>query len=67
MCTALYSLHSIFAAMIWNTLPDSVVSADAVDTFEIHLDRCCLDQEIKYSWGADIHTGHCSQFNAILD
>jgi len=34
---------------VWNNLPDSVVSADAVDAYKICLDRFWLHQEIKYS------------------
>jgi len=40
---------------------DSVVSANTIDTFKICLDRFWFDQEIKYNWKADIHTGSRSQ------
>jgi len=48
-------------APMWNSLPDSVVSANiyrpTIDTFKIRLDRFWFDQEINYNWKADIHTG----------
>jgi len=34
-------------APIWNSLPDSVISANTMDTFKIRLDRLWFDQEIK--------------------
>jgi len=50
-----------------NSLPDSVVSANTIDTFKIRLDRFWFDQEIKYNWKADIHTGSRSQVDVILN
>ena len=52
---------------VWNSLPDSVVSADTVDAFKIRLDRFWLDQEIMYNWKAHIRIGSSSQVNVILD
>jgi len=52
---------------MWNSLPDSVVSANTIDTFKIPLDRCWFDQEIKYNWKANIHTGSRSQVYVILN
>jgi len=34
-------------APMWNSLPDSVVSDNTIDTFKIRLDRFWFDQEIK--------------------
>ena len=52
---------------MWNSLPDSVVSANTIDTFKIRLDIFWFDQEIKYNWKADIHTGSHSQVDVILN
>ena len=41
----------------WNSLPDSVVSADTVNTFKNRLDRFGKNQEIQFNWKADIDTG----------
>jgi len=54
-------------APMWNSLPDSVVSANMIDTFKIRLDRFWFDQEIKYNWKADIHTRSRSQVDVILN
>ena len=35
--------------------------------FKIRLDRFWFDQEIKYNWKADIHTGSRSQVDVILN
>jgi len=48
-------------------LPDSVVSANTIDTFQIRLDRFWFDQEIKYNWKANIHTGSRSQVDVIVN
>jgi len=48
--------------LLWHSLPDSVVSANT-----IRLDRFWFDQEIKYNWKADIHTGSRSQVDVILN
>ena len=55
----------------WNNLPDSVVSANTVNTFKNRLDRFWKDQEIQFNWKADIiymyiDTGSRSQVNVIL-
>jgi len=34
---------------LWNTLPDTVVSANTIDTFKARLDRFWSDQEVKYN------------------
>jgi len=38
-----------------------------IGTFKIRLDRFWFDQEIKYNWKADIHTGSRSQVDVILN
>jgi len=48
---------------MWNSLPDSVVSAKTIDIFKIRLDRFWFDQEIKDNWKADSHTGSRSVLN----
>jgi len=50
----------------WNSLPDSVVSADTVNTFKNRLDRFWKNQEFQFNWKADIDTGSRSKVNVIL-
>ena len=47
---------------VWNTLPDTVVSANTVDTFKARLDRFWSGQEVK-----DIITGSRSQVSVIIE
>ena len=54
-------------APVWNSLPDLVVSSNTIDTFKIRLYRFWFDQEIKYNWKADIHTGSRSQVDVMLN
>jgi len=49
---------------VWNTLPDTVVSANTIDTFKARLDRFWSDQEVKYHCKSDIITG--SQVSVII-
>jgi len=39
---------------LWNSLPDTVVKAESVNSFKGRLDRFWNDQEVKYNWKADI-------------
>jgi len=48
------------------SLPDSVVSADTINTFKNRLDRFWKNQEVQFNWKADIDTGSHSQVNVIL-
>ena len=51
-----YPLHSPFGLRVtkmWNDLPDSVVCAPSVKTFEKRLDSYWKNQEIKYDYEAD--------------
>ena len=57
-------LQDIISA--WNSLPDSVVSANIVNTFKNRLDRFGKNQEVQFNWKADIDTGSRSQVNVIL-
>ena len=50
----------------WNSLSDSVVSANIVNTFKNRLDRFWKNQEIQFNWKADIDTGSRSKVNVIL-
>ena len=50
----------------WNSLPDSVVSANTVNTFKNRLDRFWKNQDIQFNWKADIDTGSRSQVNVII-
>jgi len=38
----------------WNSLPDTLVKAESVNSFKGRLDRFWNDQEVKYNWKADI-------------
>ena len=41
-------LHRVhFLVSVWNTLPDTVVSGNTIDTFKARLDRFWSDQEVK--------------------
>jgi len=40
---------------------------NTIDTSKIRLDRFWFDQEIKYNWKADIHTGSRSQVDFMLN
>ena len=51
---------------VWNTLPDTVVSANTIDIFKARLDRFWSDQEVKYNWKSDITTGSRSQVSHFL-
>ena len=48
---------------VWNTLPDTVVSANT----KARLDRFWSDQEVKYNWKSDIITGSRSQVSVIIE
>ena len=48
------------------SLPDSVVSADTINTFKNRLDRFWKNQEVQFNWKADIDTGSRRQVNVIL-
>jgi len=39
---------------LWNSLPDTVVKAESVNSFKERLDGFWNDQEVKYNWKADI-------------
>jgi len=39
---------------LWNSLPDTVVKAESVNSFKTRLDRFWDDQELKFNWKADI-------------
>ena len=52
---------------VWNTLPDTVASANTIDTIKARLDRFWSDQEVKYNWKSDIITGSRSQVSVIIE
>ena len=52
---------------VWNTLPDTVVSANTIDTFKARLDRFWSDQEVKHIRKSDIITGSRSQVSVIIE
>ena len=39
---------------IWNSLPNTVVSAESTDTFINNLDKFWANQDFKIDWNADI-------------
>ena len=49
---------------LWNSLPDTVVKAESVNSFKGRLDRFWNDQEVKYNWKADIK-GTGSRSNVV--
>jgi len=52
---------------VWYTLPNTVVSANTIDTFKARLDRLWSDQEVKYNWKSDIITRSRSQVSVIIE
>jgi len=42
---------------IWNSLPDSVVDADTINTFKSRLDKHWLNQDVVYNFYAELLTG----------
>ena len=48
--------------LIWNSLPNFVVSAGTINTFKNRLDKFWSDQDILYDYRADLHgIGNCSE------
>jgi len=39
---------------IWNSLPDSVVDADTLNTFKSRLDKHWLDQDVLYNFHSEL-------------
>ena len=39
---------------IWNSLPDSVVDADTLNTFKNRLDKHWLDQDVLYNFHSEL-------------
>ena len=39
---------------IWNSLPDSVVNADTLNTFKNRLDKHWLDQDVLYNFYSEL-------------
>ena len=40
---------------LWNSLPDSVISAETMSSFETRLDDYCKDQDILYKYESKIN------------
>ena len=40
--------------VIWNSLPNAVVSAESTNTFKNCLDKFWANQDFKFDWKADI-------------
>ena len=39
---------------IWNSLPNTVVTAESTNTFKNRLDKFWANQDLKFDWNADI-------------
>ena len=51
--------------MLWNSLPEIVISADTTDTFKIRLDKFWQHQDILYDYKVELTgVGNRSQINA---
>ena len=52
-----YNLRKYFFAnrviCTWNSLPDSVIEANSVDSFKYRIDKYWNNFEFKYNWKAD--------------
>ncbi|KAK3101302.1 hypothetical protein FSP39_002539, partial [Pinctada imbricata] len=48
---------SVRSTNIWNSLPDDVVCAKSLNSFENKLDKFWRNQEVLYDYKADIRTG----------
>jgi len=48
---------------IWNSLSDSLVSSNTVNSFKHHLAKYWFDQDVKYNYKADLH---CIGNNSII-
>jgi len=48
---------SSWVVNIWNSLPDSVVDADTINTFKSRLDKHWLNQDVVYNFYAELLTG----------
>jgi len=42
---------------IWNSLPDTVVNADTINTFKSRLDKHWVNQDVVYNFYAELLTG----------
>ena len=54
---------------IWNSLPDEIISAPTVNTFQNRLDRFWAEQEVFYNYKANItgnKGGNLQQYNMII-
>ena len=47
-------------ANIWNSLPDSVVDADTLNTFKSRLDKHWLDQNVLYNFYSELTGTGCA-------
>ena len=51
--------------MLWNSLPEIVISADTTDTFKLRLDKFWQHQDILYDYKVELTgVGNRSQINA---
>ena len=53
---------------IMNSLPDYVVASPTINTFKARLDKFWENQDVRYSWKADISfTGSRSKVELTID
>ena len=61
---AKYDLRKYFFTNIWNSLPNYVITAESVNSFESRLDKFWKRQELMYNYRSELHgTGSRSEFN----
>jgi hypothetical protein len=39
--------------VVWNSLPNTVISAESINTFKNRLDKFWVNQDVKFDWKAD--------------
>jgi ribonucleases P/MRP protein subunit RPP40 len=66
-----YNLRKYFfcnrVVQVWNSLPNTVVSAESTNIFKNRLDQFWCNQDIRFNWNADITgTGSRSVINANI-
>jgi len=44
----------VHGLLIWNSLPDSVVDVDTLNTFKSRLDKHRLDQDVLYNFHSEL-------------
>jgi len=50
---------------IWNSLPDSVVESNSINSFKNNLDKFWLNEDVKFNWKANL-TGAGSRSLSLM-